>query len=184
MNTLDSKTDISNLYYNIGKTIKEKVLKLEKPEYGKAVIKELSGMLMSKYGRGYSYSNLYRMVQLSENFDSGEIFATVSQKLSWSHFIEILKIDNFVKRKIYLTMCMHENWSVRVLRERINSALYERTLISKKPEETIMNELNMLASKEKASEDLFFRDPYVLDFLYLKDTYSEKDLENSILNEL
>jgi len=69
-------------------------------------------------------------------------------------------------------MCIHENWSVRVLRERIDSALYERTLISKKPEETIINELNMLATNEKVSEDLLFRDPYILDFLDLKDTYS------------
>lgn len=210
MNSLDSKVDVSNLYnniqnlieisksnvrikvnveitmlyYNIGRMIKENILGLEKPEYGKAIIKEISDKLVEKYGRGYSCSNLYRMIQLAESFEKFETFATVSQKLSWSHFIEILKLDDKVKRKFYLMMCIHENWSVRLLRERIDSALYERTLISKKPEETIINELNMLVAKKKVSEDLFFRDPYVLDFLELKDTYNEKDLENSILAEL
>lgn len=210
MSSLDSKLDISNLYnniqklieisrnnvsvkvnseitllyYNIGKTIKENILKFEKPEYGKAVIKQLSEMLMSKYGRGYSQRNIFKMVKFYEYFKEVEILPTVSAKLSWSHFVEILQIKEAIKRKFYLTMCIHENWSVRVLRERIDSALYERTLISKKPEETIINELNMLEAKENVSEELFFRDPYVLDFLDLKDTYSEKDLENSILSEL
>ena len=81
-------------------------------------------------------------------------------------------------------MCLNENWSVRTLRERISSALFERTAISKKPEETIKNELQLLREENKMTPDLFFRDPYVLDFLNLKDTYSEKDLENAILSEL
>jgi len=177
-------SEITILYYNIGKLIKENILNLEKPEYGKSVIKELSIRLMEKYGSGYSYSNLYRMIQLSSSFDSVEIFATVSQKLSWSHFVEILKISNKIKRKFYLTMCLHENWSVRTLRERIDSALFERTIISKKPEETIIQELDMLTSENKMNTDLFFRDPYVLDFLELKDTYNEKDLEKAIIDEL
>ena len=109
---------------------------------------------------------------------------TVSQKLSWSHFIEILKINNDIKRKFYLTMCINENWSVRTLRGRINSALFERTVISKRPEETIIKELDMLTNENKMSTDLFFRDPYILDFLDLKDTYSEKDFELAIINEL
>lgn len=177
-------SEITMLYYNIGKTIKEKVLKLDKPEYGKSIIKKLSEKLTQEYGNGYSKANIFRMIKLYECFSDFQIFSTVSRKLSWSHFVELIQIKEEIKRKFYLTMCIHENWSVRVLRERIDSALYERTLISKKPEETIANELNMLASKNKVSEDLFFRDPYVLDFLDLKDTYSEKDLEISILNEL
>ena len=75
-------------------------------------------------------------------------------------------------------------WGVRTLRERIGSALYERTIISKKPEETIKNDLLLLSNENKMSTDLFFRDPYILDFLDLKGTYSEKDLENAIISEL
>lgn len=156
----------------------------KKPEYGKRVIKELSKRLIEKYGRGYSYSNLYRMLQINEDFEDFEKFATLSQKLSWSHFVEIVKMDTDIKRKFYTTMCMNENWSVRTLKERVDSALFERTAISKKPEQTIINDLQLLTNENKMTTDLFFRDPYILDFLELKDTYSEKDLENAIINEL
>ena len=75
-------------------------------------------------------------------------------------------------------------WDVRTLRERKKSMLFERTAISKRPELTILNDLEELKENKKMSLDLFFKDPYMLDFLNLKDTYSEKDLENAILNEL
>ena len=81
-------------------------------------------------------------------------------------------------------MCNTERWSVRTLRERISSMMYERTAISKKPEETILNDLKLLREENKMTPELFFKDPYVLDFLGLEDTYSEKDLENAILAEL
>lgn len=77
-----------------------------------------------------------------------------------------------------------ERWSVRQLRERISSMLYERTAISKKPEETIKQDLKLIKDEQKLSPDLVFRDPYFLDFLGLKDTYSEKDLESAIISEL
>lgn len=81
-------------------------------------------------------------------------------------------------------MCKLERWSTRILQERINSMLFERTAISKRPELTIQNELELLKSSQKVSPDLIFKDPYFLDFLGLKHTYSEKDLEESILIEL
>lgn len=177
-------TEFVILNWNIGKRIKNELLDNKKPEYGKKVIKELSKKLIQKYGRGYSYSNLYRMLQVNEDFSDFENFATLSQKLSWSHFVEIVKMDTDIKRKFYATLCMNENWSVRTLRERVDSALFERTAISKKPEETIKNDLQLLTNENKMTTDLFFRDPYILDFLELKDTYSEKDLENAIISEL
>ncbi len=177
-------TEFVILNWNIGQRIKNELLCNKKPEYGKRVIKELSKRLIEKYGRGYSYSNLYRMLQINEYFSDFEIFATLSQKLSWSHLVEIVKIDTDIKRKFYLTMCMNENWSVRTLRERLDSALFERTAISKKPEQMIINDLQLLSKENKMTTDLFFRDPYILDFLDLKDAYSEKDLENAILSEL
>lgn len=176
--------DMTILYWYIGKDIKENILKYEKAEYGKKIIKDLSIRLIEKYGRGYSYSNLYRMLQVYEYFEDFSIFATLSQKLNWSHFIEIVKIQSDIKRKFYATMCINENWSVRTLRERISSALFERTAISKMPEKTIIKELQLLDKENKMSTDLFFRDPYILDFLDLKDTYSEKDFESAIISEL
>lgn len=173
-----------NLYWHIGDTIRNEVLNVQKAEYGKNVIKEISKKLTLDYGRGFSKTNVYRMIQMNEYFEDFEIFSTVSRKLSWSHFVELLQISDEIKRKFYITMSINENWSVRTLRDRIDSALFERTMISKKPEQTIINDLELLANENKMTTDLFFRDPYILDFLNLKDTYSEKDLESAIINEL
>lgn len=176
--------EMTCLYWNIGKSITESVLKSKKAEYGKGLIKEISKKLVNKYGQGYSQQNIFRMLKLYGNFRNFENFSTLSAKLSWSHFVELLQIQNNLKREFYITMCLNENWSVRTLRERISSALFERTEISKKPEETIMNELKLLNNGNKMTTDLFFRDPYILDFLELEDTYSEKDFESSIIREL
>lgn len=172
------------LYWNIGKNVTKYVLNGEKAQYGKGLIKEISKKLVNKYGNGYGIRNIFRMVKFYEMFPNFEILPTLSTKLSWSHFVELLQIQNNSKREFYITMCLNENWSVRTLRERISSALFERTEISKKPEETIMNELKLLNNGNKMTTDLFFRDPYILDFLELKDTYSEKDFEASIIREL
>lgn len=176
--------EMTILYWNIGKDIKENILNYEKAEYGKSVIKKLSQRLSSEYGRGYSRANLFRMLKAYEYFPNFEKFSTVSRKLSWSHFVELLQVQDKIKREFYATMCSNEYWSVRTLRERIGSALFERTAISKKPEETIINDLQLLSNENKMTTNLFFRDPYILDFLDLKDTYSEKDLENAIISEL
>ena len=176
--------EMTLLYWNIGKDITDNVLKNRKAEYGKAVIKKLSQKLTLEYGRGYSRANLFRMIKFYEYFNDFEKISTLSRKLSWSHFVELLQIQDKLKREFYATMCSNEYWSVRTLRERIGSALFERTAISKKPEETIINDLQLLSNENKMTTNLFFRDPYILDFLDLKDTYSEKDLENAIISEL
>jgi predicted nuclease of restriction endonuclease-like (RecB) superfamily len=77
-----------------------------------------------------------------------------------------------------------ENWSTRTLEQKIKSMLYERTTISKKPDKLIKQELAALRSEDKLTPDLVFRDPYILDFLGLKDTYAEKDVEAAILREV
>jgi predicted nuclease of restriction endonuclease-like (RecB) superfamily len=84
----------------------------------------------------------------------------------------------------YVEICKIEKWSVRSFRERIQSMLYERTAISKMPEETIKNDLQKLKETTQVTPDLIFRDPYFLDFLGLKDTYSEQDLESAVIAEL
>ncbi len=177
-------SELTILYWNIGKHIKENVLNQQKAEYGKEIIKQLSNKLTQKYGRGYSMKNIFRMLKFYEYFNNFEILSTLSTKLSWSHFCELLQIEDEIKRNFYTTICINENWSVRTLRERIGSALYERTVISRKPEQTIKNDLQLLTNENKMTTDLFFRDPYILDFLDLKDTYCEKDLEKAIINEL
>lgn len=172
------------LYWSIGNIIKTKILKNERAEYGKSIIKSLSKELTTNYGKGYSQANLFNMVRLYDTIDSYEILQTLSVKLSWSHLLKLITINDKLKREFYITMCINERWSTRTLNERINSMLYERTAVSRKPEETIVNDLKALSENNKMSTNLFFRDPYVLDFLGLQDTYSEKDLENAILAEL
>ncbi|OPJ57337.1 PDDEXK nuclease domain-containing protein [Clostridium oryzae] len=172
------------LYWNIGKIIKTEILRSEKAEYGKSIISGLSKELTAEYGKGYSQANLFNMVRLYDAIQDIEILQTLSVKLTWSHLLKLVTIEDGLKRDFYITMCINEHWSVRTLTDRINSMLYERTAISKKPELTIKNDLKQLNEKNKMTTDLFFRDPYVLDFLQLQDTYSEKDIENAILAHL
>ncbi len=172
------------LNWEIGETIFHDILGGSKAEYGEMIIEEVADKLSEKYGKGYNRSSVFRMIKFYQEFPDKEKVATLSQQLTWSHFVELLPIEDELKRNFYAAMCKNEKWSVRLLRDRKKSMLYERTAISKKPEETIANEISQLMDKDKMSLDLFYRDPYVLDFLGLKDTYSEKDLENAILAEL
>ncbi len=119
-----------------------------------------------------------------EAFPDREIVQTLSAQLSWSHFTAIVPLDDALKRDFYAEMCRLENWSYRTLRDKIGSMLYERTAISKKPDKLIKQELAALRSEDKLTPDLVFRDPYILDFLGLKDTYAEKDVEAAILREV
>jgi predicted nuclease of restriction endonuclease-like (RecB) superfamily len=106
------------------------------------------------------------------------------QGLSWTHIKSIIYLKGDLKREFYATLCQKEHWSTRTLENRINTMLYERTALSKLPEKTIEMQLKELKEKDKMTPELVFRDPYVLDFLELSDTYSEKDLERAILNAL
>lgn len=173
-----------SLYWGIGKRLSQEIIGEHKPEYGKRVVVEISKRLAREYGSGFDKTSISRMIKFYEEFPEFQKVATLSQQLTWSHFVELLPIEDELKRDFYAAMCKNENWSVRTLRERKKSMLYERTAISKKPDETIANEIAELRDDRKMSLDMFYRDPYMLDFLGLKDTYSEKDLENAILAEL
>lgn len=181
---INLNSEMVMLYWRIGKRIKVEILNESKPEYGKEIVSNLSKQLTDEFGRGYSRSNLFNMMNFYEKFPEEEIIQTLSGKLSWSHFVELLKMEEKFKLEFYLRMSINERWSVRTLKDRINSMLFERTSLSKEPDKTIYNDLTNLSEENKMSTNLFFRDPYVLDFLELQDTYSERDLENAILAEL
>ena len=102
----------------------------------------LSAELMPHYGRGFSARSLWRMVQFAEAFADFEIVATLSRQLAWSHFMELIHLKDPLARDFYAQMCSIEHWSVRTLRERVDSMLFERTALSKKPEELIRLELD------------------------------------------
>ncbi|KAA1164229.1 DUF1016 domain-containing protein [Pseudoalteromonas fuliginea] len=175
---------LTMLYWQIGQRIHQAVLKGERAEYGKQVIANLSAQLTNELGKGWGKRNLQYMVQFYEIFPEQQIVHALRAKLSWTHFKQIIHLKDPLQREFYAQMCAVEGWSARTLDDRINSMLFERTALSKKPEELIKIELQKLATQQPVSEALLLKDPYVLDFLGLNDHYLEKDLEDAILREL
>ncbi|MGA2617379.1 MAG: PDDEXK nuclease domain-containing protein [Thermoguttaceae bacterium] len=172
------------LYWSVGRRIREDILHQQRAEYGKQIISTLSKELTAEYGRGYSEPNLSRMMRLAEAFPDEKILSALSKELSWSHFVEIIALDDPLKREFYAEMCRAERWSTRTLRDQVTRMVYERTAVSKKPEEVIRVELAALRDEDRLTPDLVFRDPYFFDFLGLPQRYSERDLEQAILREL
>ncbi|WP_031431465.1 PDDEXK nuclease domain-containing protein, partial [Vibrio parahaemolyticus] len=153
-------------------------------DYGKQVIATLASELTAQYGKGWSKRNLAQMVKFAEVFTDEQIVQTLSAQLSWSHFVILCAIDDPLKRDFYTSMAMQERWSTRTLDERIGALLFERTAISKKPDETIVAELTELRVSGQYNKNLLLKDPYILDFLELNDRYLEKDLEDAILRDI
>lgn len=172
------------LYWGVGHRIHTEILKEQRGAYGEEIVSTLSKQLSREFGNGFSRPNLFRMMRFAETFPDQQIVSTVSRQLGWSHFVEIIRLDDPVQRDFYAEMCRVERWSVRALRAKIQGMLFERTALSKKPVELAKQELAALREQDKLTPDLVFRDPYFLDFLGLADTYSEKDLESAILREL
>lgn len=175
---------LTMLYWEIGTRIRNDILQEKRAEYSKRIVQALSEQLIHEYGKGFQEKYLRRMIQFAEIFPEKEIVVSLIRHLSWTHFIAIIPLKEPLKREFYAEMCRIEKWSVRTLRKKIDSMLYERTALSKKPEKTIKLDLEALRDEDKIIPDLVFRDPYILDFLGLKDSYSEKDLESGILREL
>lgn len=172
------------LYWNIGNRIQKEVLKNRRANYGEEVVSSLAKSLTLEFGKGFGSRNLFRMIQFFEVFPNPKIVSSLMAQLGWTHFLHLIRIEDPLKRDFYAEMCKIEKWSTRVLDEKIQSMLFERTSLSKKPEKLISQELATLKSTGKTTPDIVFRDPYILDFLGLKDTYSEKDLEEAVLREI
>ena len=177
-------TELVALYWEIGQRIKTEILKDSRAEYGETVIESLSRQLTQEFGSGYSAGNLRHFVKFAETFADREKVYALRRELSWTHLRTLMYLDDELKRQFYLEMCRLERWSTRVLRVKIDGMLFERTAISRKPEALIREELQQLAETGEPTEDLVFRNPYVLDFLGLRDTFSEQDVESAILVEL
>lgn len=172
------------LYWQIGKRIKQEILRGKRAEYGGEIVATVSRQLVREYGSGFSEKSLQRMVQFYKIFPQEKIVASLMRQLSWSHFVEIIPIEDTLKREFYAEMCRIEQWSVRTLRAKIRGMLFERTAIAKKPAKLIKMELAKLSKEDQLTPDLVFRDPYTLDFLGLKEGHTEKDLEAAILKML
>ncbi len=188
----DSKSHIAQtvnstltiFYWRIGKRINGDILGNKRADYGKQVISSLASQLVVEYGNGFSEKSIRRMMQFAEVFQDEEIVVWAIRELSWTHFIALIPLKDPLQREFYLELCKIEGWNVKTLRQKIDSMLYERTAISKKPDRLIKKELKELREDNKMTPDLIFRDPYFLNFLGLKDTFSEKNIEDAILREL
>ena len=172
------------LYWRMGKRIRQDILRERRADYGEQIVATLSKQLVAEFGNGYSRPNLFRMIRFAEVFPEEQIVSTLSRQLSWSHFVEIIPLEEDLKRDFYGEMCRIERWSVRTLRQKIGGMLFERMALSKKPGKLIRHELDALRAEDKLTPDLVFRDPYFLDFLGLKDRYIEKDIEDAIMREM
>ncbi|UYQ91715.1 PDDEXK nuclease domain-containing protein [Chitinophaga horti] len=177
-------TELVLLYWNIGCKLNTCVLGNQRAGYGKEIVKKLSISLQKAFGKGWDEKTLRHCLRCAETFTEAQIVSAVRRQLSWTHIKTISYLKNNVQREFYLTMSSNEGWSSRQLQERINSMLYERTAISKKPELVIKNDLELLQSTKEMTADLTFKDPYILDFLGLRDTYNESDLEQAIIYQL
>ncbi len=123
-------------------------------------------------------------MQFAEVFPDVQIVVTLLRQLGWSHFIALIPIKDPIRREFYAEMCRIEKWNVRTLRKKIQSMLYERTALSKKPETLVQAEIELLRKEDRLTPNLVFRDPYFLEFLNLNDHYFEKGLEDAIMREL
>jgi predicted nuclease of restriction endonuclease-like (RecB) superfamily len=140
--------------------------------------------LTDEYGKGWSHKQLRHCIWLSSVFPNEKIFSALRRKLNWTSIKTIIYIDDPLKRDFYIEICAMNHWSTRLLREWVNSMLFERTAISKTLDRVIAQELKLLKDEKRLSPDLVFRDPYFLDYCGLTGVYSEKDLESAIIAEL
>ena len=170
--------------WRIGKRIKEDVLFNKRAEYGKQIVKSLSIKLTKKYGKGWSLQTLQHCIRAAYTFTEEEIVYAVRMQFSWTQLRSVMFISDPLARQFYMQMCQYEHWSTRTLEEKIDSQLYERTMISHRPEEVIRQTLDEHAEKQMLVPDLVFRSSYFLDALGLPDYFSEKDLENAILSQM
>ena len=173
-------TEMLNLYWNIGKAIMEIQQGDERASYGETVLEKLSQKLTNEFGKGFSSRNLRTMRKFYLVYP---IWQTVSSKLSWSHYLELIKIEEEHKRKFYLNECINSRWSVRELQRQIGSLLYERLVLSADKEKILALAEN--GQELRDGKDLV-KDPFVLEFLDIKENtnYLESDLEKNILEHL
>lgn len=168
-------------YWEIGKHIVEyEQAGNEKAEYGSETLKRLSRDLTERYGNGFGMSNINKMRKFYSLYP---ILQTVSAKLSWSHYVELLKIEDYMERSFYLKECEQENWGVRELRRQMKSMLFQRLVLSKEKTEVIR--LSTEGQVVEKAEDIL-KDPYVFEFVGLPElpVYKEGDLENALVDNL
>jgi predicted nuclease of restriction endonuclease-like (RecB) superfamily len=161
------------LYWKIGTTVNTAILQDKRADYGKRIVSALATQLQSRFGRSFELRNLRRMMQFADQFPNWEIVSTLSTQLSWSHFVELLPLKSQAARLFYAQQAASGHLGVRNLRALISRKAFERTAIA-----------DAQLAPDSPVPPSTFKDPYLFDFLGLKDAYLENDLETAILREL
>jgi predicted nuclease of restriction endonuclease-like (RecB) superfamily len=168
-----ANSTLTLLFWQVGKRINEEVLKNERAQYGKQIIADVATQLELKYGKNFAEKNLRRMMQFSIEFSDFEIVVPLARQLTWSHFLLLIPLKSIESKMYYAQNAIDNNWGKRELRNQIERKAFERNEIA-----------NVQLSSSQPSLLNTFKDPYLLDFLHLKNTYLENDLEKAILREL
>jgi predicted nuclease of restriction endonuclease-like (RecB) superfamily len=153
-------------------------------EYGAQVIKNLAAKLQTKFGSGFGHRVIHRCSQFEKLFPNEKIILSLCTHLKWTHFVALLNIENKLKREFYAEMCRIERWNTRELATKIDSMLFERTAIAKKPEEIIETEIEKLRESNIVKPDLIIQDPYIFKYLGNREVKDEKSLEDAILDDI
>jgi predicted nuclease of restriction endonuclease-like (RecB) superfamily len=170
---IQANSALTLTFWHIGNQINTDILKNERAKYGKQIVVTLSRELEKKYGRTFNDKNLRRMIQFAQQFSNIEIVATLSRQLSWSHFLVLIPLKTEQERLFYGKLVTDSNFGVRELRKQISRKVFERT-----------QNADIQLYENRTIEKGILKDPYLLDFLELKDGFLENDLESAILKEL
>lgn len=168
-----ANSSLTILFWHIGNRILTQTLENQRADYGKKIVVTLSRELVGLFGKNYEEKNLRRMIQFAEIFPEIENVVTLSRQLSWSHFLTLMPIKDDNARAFYSKLAYESSFGVRELRKQIEKKTYER---AENAEIQIYNS-ELVGNK-------IFKDPYLLDFLELKEGYLENDLESAILKDL
>ena len=174
---------LNMMYWKVGKYLVYGLKYESYSGYGKRILSTVSQTLTAQYGRGFTRTALVRMMNVARIYSEEQMCATLSHTLTWSHLIELSSIENEAKRLFYQNMCIQQHWSLRQLRKQTDAMLYERTFIATKPEDEQVKILERLEQGEMTPE-LALKSTYIIDFLGLQGYYSEKDLEDAILQQM
>ena len=171
-------------YMEIGRIIVEDAVSHNSDnDYESKTISYLSKELTKKFGRGFSRANIWNMITFYKEYGSVQ---TLSERLSWSHYCELLSISDKDKRNFYEIECINAKWSVRELRRQISSSLFERLLLSN-GDVNKQKVLDLaLKGNEIANPQDIVKDPYVFEFLGLPEDkpMMESDLEEALVRQI
>ncbi len=181
---ITANTELTMLYWKVGKSVHQFVLQGNRATYGKQIIIKLSEMLTLNFGSGWSDKHLRHCLRSAETIEEEQIIYAVRRQLSWTHIKTIAYEENPIKRQFYLEMAISQRWNTRTLADQMDKMLFERTAIAQEPTEQIEQALQELTTEDTINPDLFFKKSYVLDFLNLQRSYSEEDLENALISHI